>query len=131
MNDLVSIIVPIYNEEKYLGHCLESLLDQSYENLEIICVNDGSTDNSLEILNEYSKRDFRVKLFVQPNQGLSISRNNGLSKANGEYVLFVDCDDWIERDTIKLLYENAQMNDSEVVLYNSVEEYTNRQRKRI
>ena len=131
VTDLVSIVVPVYNEERHLKSCLDSLLNQSYENLEIICVNDGSTDNSLNILNEYSNKDSRIEIYTQSNQGLSESRNNGLSKAKGKYVLFVDADDWIEKDTIKLLYENADNNDSELVLYNAIEEYSDKQRKRI
>ena len=129
--DLVSIIVPVYNEGKHLTHCLNSLLNQSYENLEIICVDDGSTDNSLNILNEYSNKDSRIIIYTQSHKGISESRNNGLSKANGKYILFVDGDDWIEKDTIKLLYENAENNDSELVLYNAIEEYPDKQRKRI
>ena len=131
MTDLVSIVVPVYNEERHLKSCLDSLLNQSYENLEIICVNDGSTDESSGILKKYSDEDSRVKIYTQSNQGLSESRNNGLSKAKGKYVLFVDADDWIEKDTIKLLYENAENNDSELVLYNAIEEYPDKQRKRI
>lgn len=131
VTDLVSIVVPVYNEERHLKSCLDSLLNQSYENLEIICVNDGSTDNSLNILNEYSNKDSRIKIYTQSNSGASESRNNGLSKSNGKYILFVDGDDWIEKDAIKLLYENAENNDSELVLYNAIEEYPDKQRKRI
>ena len=129
--DLVSIIVPVYNEGKHLTHCLNSLLNQSYENLEIICVDDGSTDNSLNTLNEYSNKYSRIIIYTQSHKGISESRNNGLSKANGKYILFVDGDDWIEKDTIKLLYENAENNDSDLVLYNAIEEYPDKQRKRI
>jgi glycosyltransferase involved in cell wall biosynthesis len=131
MNDLISLIVPVYNEEKHLELCLDSLLNQSYENLEIICIDDGSTDNSPDILNDYMNNDSRITVLTQSNHGLSVSRNNGVARANGKYVLFVDADDWIEKDTIKMLYETAERNDSEIVLYNAIEEYTDRQRKRI
>ena len=91
----VSIIIPVYNVEKYLKRCLDSVCNQAYENLEILIVNDGSKDGSLKICNEYANKYSNIKLLNQENQGLSESRNNGLKAATGEYVMFVDSDDWL------------------------------------
>ena len=98
---LVSIIVPVYNTEKYIRECLDSLTQQSYSHIEIIAVDDGSTDNSLCLLKELSVKDNRLKVSSQPNQGVSVARNLALSKATGTYVMFVDADDWIDSSTIE------------------------------
>jgi len=95
---LISIIVPVYNVEAYLPKCLDSIINQTYENLEIIIVNDGSTDNSPQICEEYAKRYSRIKLLHKKNGGLSSARNAGLDIANGEYIGFVDSDDYIEKN---------------------------------
>ena len=116
--DKFSIIVPVYNVENYLAKCLDSLINQTYTNIEIICINDGSTDNSLEILNEYARIDNRVILINQENQGVSAARNRGLTVATGDYVLFVDSDDWIESDTCKILIENLITNNSDIIVFN-------------
>lgn len=100
-NPLVSIIVPVYNTERYIRECLNSLIQQSYSHIEIIAVDDGSTDNSLCLLKELSVKDSRLKVFSQPNQGVSAARNLALSKATGTYVMFVDADDWIDLSTIE------------------------------
>lgn len=91
----VSIIVPVYNSDKYLSKCLDTLVNQTYENLEIICINDGSTDNSLEILEKFCLKDTRIKLFSQDNSGASVARNEGVKAATGDYVSFIDADDWV------------------------------------
>ncbi len=91
-----SIVVPIYNVEKYLSKCLDSLVNQTYSNIEIICVNDGSTDSSLQILEEYARKDERIKIINQENQGVSAARNNGIDNATGDYFLFVDPDDLLD-----------------------------------
>lgn len=91
----ISIIVPVYNTAKYLPKCIDSLLNQTYDNFEIICINDGSTDNSLSLLEEYSKKDFRLKVFTQENLGQGAARNYGLEIATGDYVSFIDSDDWV------------------------------------
>lgn len=97
MNDqLLSVIVPVYNTAEYLPRCLDSLLEQTYRNLQVICVNDGSPDNSAEILAEYAARDSRVKVIHQKNAGVAAARNRGLDAATGEFVSFVDSDDWVE-----------------------------------
>ena len=100
---LLSVIIPVYNVEPYLEQCLDSVVNQTYKNLEIICINDGSTDNSLKILEKYQKKDKRIKLINQKNQGASVARNAGLDIANGEYIAFVDSDDYLELNA----YEEA------------------------
>lgn len=99
----VSIIVPIYNTEKYLGKCVNSILKQTYENLEVILVNDGSPDNALESCREYESSDSRVKVINKENGGLSSARNAGLDICTGEYIAFVDSDDYLEKDAIETL----------------------------
>lgn len=93
---MISIIVPVYNVAAYLPQCLDSLINQTYQDIEIICVNDGSTDGSLDILEEYAAKDTRVKIVSQPNQGLSGARNTGMQLVRGEWTMFVDSDDWID-----------------------------------
>lgn len=97
-----SVILPIFNTEKYLKACLDSIINQTYKNLEIICVDDGSTDGSLKILEEYSSKDSRIKIINQQNQGVSAARNVGIDNATGDYVSFVDPDDWVELICMKL-----------------------------
>ena len=106
-----SIIIPVYNVEKYLRDCLDSVLAQSCQDWEAICVNDGSTDNSLGILKEYADKDVRFKVFSQTNQGQSAARNLAMGKAQGKYVLFLDSDDWWEPDALKVLSENTNGED--------------------
>ncbi len=118
---MISVIIPVYNVEKYLSRCLDTVLAQSFEDdLEIICVNDGSTDASPEILQAYAKFDPRIRIINKENGGLSSARNVGISVANGEYILFVDSDDWISTNTVEVLYKNAVENNSDVVLFGYV-----------
>lgn len=100
---LVSVIIPIYNVEKYLKRCLDSVVGQTYHNLEIILVNDGSTDGSREICQRYAQNDSRIRLFTQENQGLSAARNTGLDHMNGEYIVFVDSDDYISTYFVEIM----------------------------
>ncbi|MBR6933705.1 MAG: glycosyltransferase [Bacteroidales bacterium] len=100
---LFSIIIPVYNVEKYLRECLDSVLAQTFEDWEAICIDDGSTDRSAAILEEYAQKEARVKVISQPNGGLSAARNTGLKAANGEYVLFLDSDDWLEPNALDVL----------------------------
>lgn len=122
MNDLISVIVPIYNVEKYLKKCIDSILNQSYKNLEIILVDDGSKDSSLSICKSYS--DTRIKIFHKDNGGLSSARNAGLKMVTGKYICFIDSDDFISTDYIKKLYESIinSQSDLAVCKFNIVDE---------
>ena len=112
---LVSIIVPVYQVVDYVGVCVESLLRQTYKNLEILLVDDGSTDGSGEICDEYANRDNRIRVIHQENQGLSAARNTGLDQALGEYVAFVDSDDAVLPDFIETLYDLADRYQADIV----------------
>ena len=101
----ITIIVPVYNVEKYLRRCLDSIIGQTYQNLEILCIDDGSTDSSGEICKQYAAQDERIKVLRQENHGVSAARNKGLDAATGEYIAFVDSDDYIEADMIGRLYQ--------------------------
>lgn len=110
MDELISVIVPIYNSEKYLKRCIESIVKQKYDNIEIILINDGSTDNSLKIIEEFMKKDNRIVLINQENQGVSNSRNRGIEASKGKYIIFIDSDDYILEDYIDNLMSNANRN---------------------
>ena len=112
--ELISIIVPVYNVEQYLDDCLVSILNQTYKNLEIILIDDGSTDNSGKICDEYAKKDSRIIVFHKENGGVSSARNAGLRIAKGIYIGFVDPDDWIAEDMYEVLYLNAKKYDADV-----------------
>lgn len=103
--DLISIVIPVYNVERYLKKCINSIVNQSYKNIEIILVDDGSTDNSSEICDEYIKKDDRIKVIHKENGGLSDARNKGIDMAKGKYITFVDSDDYVENLYIEKLYE--------------------------
>ena len=105
MTEKITVIVPVYNVENYLEKCLDSLINQTYKNIEIIVINDGSTDNSGEICQEYAQKDNRIVYIEKENGGLSDARNVGLDKMTGSYVTFIDSDDWIEQDYIETLYK--------------------------
>lgn len=122
---LISIIVPVYNVEQYLAQCLDSILNQTYQNIEIICVNDGSSDNSLEILYEYTKHDLRVKVINKENRGVSEARNSGLKISDGDLLMFVDADDWIEADTCEKAVTAMNNHQADVVMWSYVSEYGN------
>ena len=111
----VSIIVPVYNTEKYLKKCLDSLLNQTLEDIEIIIVNDGSTDNSQEVIDEYAKKDTRVKSYVKQNGGQGSARNLGLEKATGEYIGYIDSDDFIDIHMYEDMYNKAVTDNSDIV----------------
>lgn len=112
----VSVIIPVYNVEEYLEECLDSVINQTFKDIEIICINDGSTDSSLNILNNYAKKDTRMKIYSQKNQGQGSARNFGLNESSGDYVYFVDSDDCIELNTIEELYNNISSNNSDIVV---------------
>lgn len=112
---LISVIIPVYNTEKYLERCLQSVLRQTYSNTEIICVNDGSTDNSGDILEKYASADKRIKIIKQKNQGQSAARNIAMQKANGDYIFFVDADDFIHPQTLEILLTAAIKENASIV----------------
>lgn len=111
----VSVILPVYNVEEYLRQALDSIVNQTLKDIEIICVNDGSKDNSLNILEEYASKDDRVKIINQENQGQGAARNNAIKIATGEYLSFVDPDDWIEFDMYEKLYNKAIENSADLI----------------
>lgn len=119
MNPFISIIVPVYNVEKYLEDCLDSLLNQSYRDFEVICINDGSTDNSGKILERYAKQDKRIVVIAQGNQGQSGARNTGLDKARGEYICFVDSDDMLVPNALQILVNAVFDDDVDIVGYDT------------
>lgn len=104
----VSIIVPVYNVEKFLDRCLNSLINQTLKEIEIICINDGSVDNSLQILEKFAKQDDRITILNQKNSGQSTARNRGIDKASGIYLGFVDSDDWVDLNYFEKLYTSAE-----------------------
>lgn len=112
---LVSIIIPIYNSEKYISRCIESIINQSYKNIEIVCIDDGSSDRSVKIIEDYSTKDNRIKVYTQPNSGPSVTRNYGLNVASGEYITFCDSDDYLESNYIHKLVEYIEKLDVDIV----------------
>ncbi|WP_290148085.1 glycosyltransferase family 2 protein [uncultured Dubosiella sp.] len=116
MNELVSIVVPIYNVEKYLSKCIDSLIDQTYKNLEIILVNDGSTDQSGDIAQQYAKQDSRIRYIIQKNKGLGGARNTGLEYAKGNYILFIDSDDYIRNNMVEKMVKAMEANALDIVV---------------
>jgi len=117
MSVKVSVVVPVYNTEEYLSKCLDSLIKQTLKDIEIICVNDGSTDSSLQILNDYKIKDNRIKIINQDNLGPSAARNRGLLECKGEYISFIDSDDWIETKAYEKLYGSSKKNDLDLVFF--------------
>lgn len=112
----VSVIIPVFNNEQYLKECLDSICNQTLSDIEIICVNDGSEDNSLQIIEEYKQKDNRIILINQDNMGQSSARNNGLKIATGEYIGFVDSDDYIDKDFYEKLYNSAALNNLDMAV---------------
>ncbi|GHH98659.1 glycosyltransferase [Neobacillus kokaensis] len=114
-NQLISVIVPVFNVEKYLSKCIDSILNQTYKNLEIILVNDGSKDSCAEICENYAKLDDRIRVIHKENGGLSSARNAGLKIAKGEFIGFVDSDDWVDKDMYEILISKAIHTDADIV----------------
>lgn len=114
----ISVIVPCYNVEKYLPHCLDSVFHQSFSDFEVICVNDGSTDNCAAILNEYAVKDIRLKVLTQENSGPSVARNNALAHAKGRYVMFLDSDDFIHPQCLEIAHYMAEKHQADLVCFN-------------
>jgi len=113
----ISVIIPVYNAEKYLKECLDSIINQTFEDIEIICINDGSTDNSLNILEDYGKNDSRIRIMSQENNGQGSARNNGLGISKGEYIYFMDADDKIELNTLKDCYDVIVKDNLDFVMF--------------
>lgn len=126
---LVSVIIPVYNVERYLARCIESVLVQSYADIEIILVNDGSTDGSLQICETYEKKDRRLRLINKENQGLSSARNAGLAIARGEYVVFIDSDDWIGETHIERLFTAISESTADAVIGAHTKVYSDKQKQ--
>lgn len=124
--EVISVIIPIYNGEKFIRRCLDSIIEQTYHELEILVINDGSTDNSLEIVEKEYQQERRIKLISKENGGVSSARNLGITMATGKYVTFVDCDDWLEKTALEELYHTIVEKKVDVVrnnyYYNEVEE---------
>lgn len=122
MDELISVIVPVYNVEKYINKCIDSIINQTYTNLEIILVDDGSPDNCGKICDEYAEKDKRIKVIHKKNGGVSSARNEGLKKSKGEWISFIDADDWIEKDFCEILINKAIETKSDIALcgYNRV-----------
>lgn len=113
----ISVVLPVYNVEEYLRQCLDSLANQTFEDFEVICVNDGSGDSSLSILEEYASEDERFKIISQENKGLSGARNTGMDYIKGKYTIFVDSDDWLELNALEKLYNKITALDSDILMY--------------
>ena len=128
-NELISIVIPVYNVENFLERCITSVLNQTFENIEIILVNDGSTDNSLRICQQYEKIDSRILVINQENQGLSAARNSGINQARGKYICFIDSDDWIHDKYLEILYNDIEKNNAQIsiidkqIVYEGQENY--------
>lgn len=123
MEEKISVIVPIYNVEKYIGRCVESILNQTYKNIELILVDDGSTDRSGKICDEFSENDKRIQVLHNHNRGVSEARNAGLETMSGDYVMFVDSDDWIDPFMIEKMYRTLKKYDTELVVCEPIYAY--------
>ena len=117
MPDKISIIIPVYNVAKYLGEALDSVINQTYTNWEAICVNDGSTDNSLEILNEYANKDSRFIIINQENRGVSNARNTALEKVTGKYIMFLDSDDFFKKEALETALKTIQSQNVDICVF--------------
>lgn len=125
MDEKISIIIPVFNASKTIDLCLKSIISQTYKNIEIIIIDDGSTDNTESIINNYAKIDDRIKLIKQKNSGVSTARNNGVMNANGSYIMFVDCDDWLENNMVEKMYMSLIENEVDVVRCNYFDDKLN------
>ena len=111
----ISIIIPVYNVAQYLDKALDSVVNQTYKDIEIICVNDGSTDNSLQIIENYAKKDKRIKVINQDNSGLYVVRQNGVKVATGDYITYVDGDDWLDADACDKIVSVAENSNADII----------------
>lgn len=115
----VSIIIPVYNCEKYLKECLDSVLSQTLQDFELICINDGSTDDSFKILQEYAQKDSRFIIIDKCNEGQGVARNLGIKKATGEYLICLDSDDWLEKEALELAYNKIKEDNSDILFFDA------------
>lgn len=115
----VSVIIPVFNAEKYLSQCLDSIVNQTLTNIEIICVDDGSTDTSFQILKEYEEKDSRVIVLSKSNAGAGTARNEGLKIAKGKYLSFLDADDFFERNMLECAYGKAEQDNADICIFES------------
>ena len=122
----VSVIIPTYNAENTILKCINSIVKQTYKNIEIIIIDDGSTDSTLNKLNDLAKNDDRIIIKKQRNSGVSVARNNGINIASGDYILFVDSDDWLEKTMIEKMIITAQKENTDIVRCNFYDEYVNK-----
>lgn len=123
----VSIIIPIYNVEAYIGKCIDSVVNQTRKEIEIICVNDGTSDNSMQIVQEKADKDSRIQIINIKNSGLSVARNVGMEKATGKYIIFLDSDDYLALDTIEKLVEHSEKNDTDILFFGAEAIFENEQ----
>lgn len=130
-NIKVSVVIPAYNVEKYIKQCLDSVINQTLKDIEIICINDGSKDNTLAILKEFAQKDSRIKLIDKVNEGISVARNQGMELARGEYISFIDSDDWIDENYLENLYNTAKKYDSDVACSSIIRVTGNHKRKKL
>lgn len=131
MKPVISIIIPVYNTELYLKKCLDSIVSQSYSKVEIICVDDESTDNSWKILQSYALKDVRFNIFQKKNEGVSDARNYGLKKATGDYLMFVDSDDWIDKETCERAVNAIKEHNADVVMWSYIRELSGESRPKL
>lgn len=124
--ELISIIISAYNIEQYISRCLDSVINQSYKNIDIVVVNDGSTDNTLNIIKDYSKKDNRINIINQDNKGLIEARKSGYKYSKGKYILFIDGDDWISHKAIEVLVKYIKEKRADIINYKCIYEYDNK-----
>ncbi len=118
----ISVIIPIYNSEKYLSECLESIINQTFKDIEIICINDGSKDNSLNILNEYLKKDNRIIIVNQKNSGVSSARNKGIRLSTGDFISFIDSDDYLDLNVYEKCVQRIIRDNSDIIIFEKKKE---------
>lgn len=119
----ISIIVPCYNTKLYIEQCLNSLINQTLKEIEIICIDGSSDDGSFEVLREYETKDSRINVYSKQNEGVSLSRNFGMDRAQGKYLMFVDADDWIDKNTCEIAYEKAEKEQANLVMWSYIREF--------
>ena len=123
---MISIIIPVYNVKLYLDNCIQSVIQQSYTDFECILVDDGSTDGSSEICDQWAEKDNRIIIVHQPNGGVSSARNKGLEQAKGEYICFIDSDDWVDVDYLSAMINNLKEKETDLIICGLTQEFKDR-----